>query len=147
MGQVRRCLCNFLKPNNNSSPLTFWLVYAFVDWAYSGHHLMTLGFMPEATWRVDVWDAWWVPFWKAAQEYVKKNSISVLGGPGTRTQVPMLPDQRTHHSTTLLLLLLKQVTIIILRNWSICWKRKITRVFLNKPMECQHVLVFFLRSA
>ena len=47
---------------------------------YNDHHLMAIGFVTVATWRLGLESAWWTSFGKAAQEHVKEKNKQLFWG-------------------------------------------------------------------
>ena len=117
--------------NHSSLAWPFGSSIRLLTGEYGGLSILTIRFALQATWRVDSWGVWWIPFGQTAQERLKNKSNKVLGGPGIRTHVPMIICTRPCHSAKLFQLLLWQESIIILVNKQIWWKQNKTRADSN----------------
>ena len=99
LGQMEGCLIEIWGPFESSS-FDFLESNACVLTPEHGEdHLLAIRSMREATWRLGLWGLWWVIWWDAALESVRKNNIGIMGGPGNRTQVPEITKCIANHYT------------------------------------------------
>ena len=112
----------------------------YFDLEHGIQHLIAPGLIFEATWRMTVWCTWWKAFVKPAPDYIMKNNTRNLGGPGNRTQVPMVLGQMTNHWANLHAFVCIMLNKYIINNQSTCWKLWKRALYLNYPITCLHLL-------
>ena len=130
----------------NSGPLThkpvdfLWLARRWLTREYHDPSSAATGFVLKATWHVEAWGTWWTTFRSLHENMLRKITNNYFGGPGIRTQVPMV-----NTPTPLPIELERTSDNIITNKYNISKSTQVpnTRAFSNEPTIRLHVLIFF----